>query len=146
MKFWAYFIAKLAASAAIIYGIWRLLYVVLPPPETFLYHNVSRFSQNLPWTTAFLVLWLIAIGLLYLVIWDQRRRCRTCLRVLRMPVESGSWSEATLFSPPQMESICPYGHGTLKVSEIQFTGNNPAEWRQHEDIWRELENLDSQRK
>jgi hypothetical protein len=44
-----------------------------------------------------------------------------------------------LLGPPRREYICPYGHGTLKVSELQITGPHPADWQQHsDDIWAEL--------
>lgn len=69
--------------------------------------------------------WLIAASFVYLIVWDQKGRCRTCLRRLRMPVESGSWSKATLFNPPRTESICPYGHGTLEQPEVHTSGKRP---------------------
>jgi hypothetical protein len=38
---------------------------------------------------------------------------------------------------PTIESICPYGHGTLKEDELQSSGR--AEWTPHsDDIWDEL--------
>ncbi len=146
MKFWGYFVAKLAAAAGFLWGVWRLMYAILPEPDVFLYTRISRFPQDLPWTTAILLFWLLSIGILYVIIWDQRRRCRVCLRLLRMPVVSGSWSMATLFSPPRVSSICPYGHGTLEVPEAHVTGQNPTEWHPHGDIWTELEELDKPRK
>ena len=85
-------------------------------------------------------LWfLAACGLLYLCIWDQRYRCRVCLRRLRMPVETGSWSRMLLLGRPHIEYICPYGHGTLKQEELQISGLENAEWTPHsDDIWEEL--------
>ena len=145
MKYWAYFVAKLTVVAAGVWLGWLALNATLGEPQTFLYYRVSRFSQDLGWTTALLGLWLLAVGALYLAIWDQRRRCRTCLRRLRMPVEHGGWGQATLFGPPRVESICPYGHGTLNVSEVHLNGQAPAEWHAHDDIWRELEHFGSGR-
>ena len=29
-------------------------------------------------------------------------------------------------------------NGTLKVFELQITGPHPPDWREHEDIWKEL--------
>lgn len=80
-----------------------------------------------------------SFGLLYLAVWDQRYRCRTCLRRLRMPVETGSWGGYMLqMGRPQLEYICPYGHGTLNVEELQITGNATPEWKQQGDFWEEL--------
>lgn len=146
MKYWAYFAAKTAAAAGLLSFVWFAMNRLIPDPQPFLRYRVGRFAQDLPWTSAILVFWLLSLGLLALVVWDQRRRCRVCLAQLRMPVEHGSWSRATLFSPPRTESICPFGHGTLEVPEIQSTGHNPPAWHANEDIWTELEKLDSGRK
>jgi hypothetical protein len=146
MKYGAYFAAKLIAAAAFLSLVWLAMNRLLPAPQPFLRYRVGRFAQDLPWTTAILVFWLLSLGLLALIVLDQRRRCRVCLAVLRMPVEHGSWSTATIFSPPRTESICPFGHGTLEVPEIQSTGHNPPSWHAHQDIWTELQKLDSGRK
>ena len=146
MKYWAYFAAKLAAAAGFLFLVWSAMNRFLPDPQPFLRHRVARFAQDLPWTTAILAFWLLSLGLVALIVWDQLRRCRVCVALLRMPVEHGSWSRATLFSPPRTESICPYGHGTLETPEVQIGGHNPAAWHAHEDIWKELAKLDSGRK
>jgi hypothetical protein len=40
---------------------------------------------------------------------------------------------------PQIESICPYGHGTLREEELQISGLTNGEWTPHsDDIWDEL--------
>ena len=80
---------------------------------------------------------LFCTGLLYGAILDTRYRCRTCLRRLRMPIKTGSWSHV-LLGPSKTEYICPYGHGTLKVFEIQSSGPHPPDWQAHDDIWKEL--------
>jgi hypothetical protein len=91
-----------------------------------------------------MVFFLFCVGLLYLIVWDQRYRCRTCLRRLRMPLHSGSWPNPLLFGQPRTEYICIYGHGTLKVADLQLTsGPGPdwqlAQWEPHDgDIWKEL--------
>jgi hypothetical protein len=142
MRYWAYLAAKLLLASAILKGVWEAMNSLLPEPQTFLYHRVGRFGQDLPWTLFILGFWLFSVGLIYLIAWDQRRRCRTCLRRLRMPVEKGHWGLATLLSPVRSESICPYGHGTLAEPEVKTTSTQTVEWRTHEDIWRELETLD----
>jgi len=87
-----------------------------------------------------LMVWfLLAVGALYFIIWDQRYRCRVCLRRLRMPIETGSWSSILQFGRPRIEYICPYGHGTLKEDELQISGLANADWTPHsDDIWAEL--------
>jgi len=139
MKYWAYLVAKLAAVALFMRAVWDGMVRVLPEPVPF----ATWFGQDLTWATAILIFFLFGIGLAYVAIWDQRMRCRTCLRRLRMPLETGSWSRATLLSPPQTESICPFGHGTLTEPGVHTTGQKPAEWTPHDDdIWKELESLD----
>jgi len=77
--------------------------------------------------------------MVYLAIWDQRYRCRVCLRRLRMPIETGSWSRMLLFGRPEIEYICTYGHGRLNVSEVQISGSENPEWTpQSNDYWTEL--------
>lgn len=84
--------------------------------------------------------WLAAAGILFLVIWDPRRRCRTCLRPLIMPLRTGSWGNMLTWGRPTVELICPYGHGTLRIDELQITGKDMPDWRRHDDnIWKELE-------
>ena len=69
----------------------------------------------------------------------MRRRCRVCLRRLRMPIETGSRSYMLQFGQPRIESICPYGHGTLKEDELQISGLTNPEWtRNSDDIMDEL--------
>ena len=81
---------------------------------------------------------LVCQGTLFLIILDQRYRCRTCGRRLRMPVHSGSHGQI-MFRPPKTEYICTYGHGTLKVPEVELTGNENADWQPHKgDYWSEL--------
>jgi hypothetical protein len=143
MKYWAYLAAKLVAAFALLRLVWLGIETLLPEPQIFLYTRLPRFPHDLPWTAAILLFWLFAVGLLVVVIWDQRIRCRTCLRRLRMPVESGSWSRATLFAPPRKSLICPYGHGTLDEPVAHVSAQPPAEWHRHPDnIWEELEALD----
>jgi len=146
MKYWGYFATKVVAILLFMAALGDSMLRMLPEPDLFLRYRVGRFGQDLGWTTLILLYFLFGLGLLYVAVRDQRMRCRTCLRRLRMPLETGSWSRATLLSPPKMESICPYGHGTLVEPEVHTTGQPPSEWTPHdEDIWKELESLDKQR-
>ena len=92
MRYWAYFAAKLVAVAATFYGLLVLLNWVWPPEPRFFSYVPPRFGYNLGYTLTVLILFLLFTGAMYFVIWDQRYRCRVCLRRLRMPVETGSWS------------------------------------------------------
>ena len=143
MRYWAYLGAKVIATCAI-FGVLIALLNYWWPPELQIIAHVyvyvpPRFGYSLGYTFATLILFLAFDAALYFVWWDQRYRCRTCLRRLRMPVETGSWSQMLQFGRPRIEYICPYGHGTLKQDELQISGRENAEWKQNSgDIWEEL--------
>jgi len=141
MRYWAYLAAKLVAAAAPLYGLLALLGWIFPPrpkgaSDLWL---LQKGSQVLLCNLAILGWFLLCAGALYVIVWDQRRRCRVCLRRLRMPVETGSWGRMLQLGRPRIESICPYGHGTLKEEELQISGLANPEWTPHsDDIWDEL--------
>lgn len=146
MRYWAYLAAKLAAGGVLAWGAGRLVSALLPPPNPF-WQQVGKhpFGHDLTYTMVLLGYWLFCAGLLYALVWDQRYRCRTCLRRLRMPIARGSWTHV-LLGPPSTEYICPFGHGTLRVAELQITGRQLPDWEAHADIWTELESLDQTKK
>lgn len=144
MKYWLYFLAKLAVVASVFFGLWMGMEALLPEPATIKEVKMGRFGQDLTWTTAIFAYFLAAAGALYVCVLDQRYRCRTCLRRLRMPVNSGAWDKMLRIGAPQVEYICPFGHGTLNVKLIHFNGHEGDAWREHDDnIWRELESISS---
>jgi len=139
MRYWGYFAGKLVAAAGLLWGLLALLNWYWPPEPQFYSYVPPRFGYDLAYTTAVLVWFLLSTGALYLIIRDQRYRCRVCLRKLRMPVETGSWSRMLQFGRPRIEYICPYGHGTLREEELQISGLENPEWTPHsDDIWEEL--------
>ena len=145
VRYWGYLIGKLAAAGLVMGAVWLLIRWMFP--STVFTDWESPFAHDLGYTTAMMVFFLACAGLLYLIIWDQRYRCRTCLRRLRMPVSAGSWPNMLLFGRPRTEYICLYGHGTLKVFEVQITGSDGADWEPHDDdIWKELESLEESRR
>jgi hypothetical protein len=139
MRYWAYLVAKLAVAGAILLVLGRAINLLLGHPETYLNLRPPPFGRDLTYTFAMLLLTLFGCGLAWLIVWDQRNRCRTCLRRLRMPVGTGSWSHMLLLGRPKTEYICVYGHGTLKVADLQITGRENPDWQPHnDDIWAEL--------
>ena len=147
MKYWGYLMAKLLAAALLMWAARSALRLLFRRPTIFLDQRLEPFMHDLGYTTAMMVFFFFCAGLLYLVVWDQRYRCRSCLRRLRMPVIRGSWPNMLLFGQPRTEYICIYGHGTLKVPEVQITGAGGPDWEPHDDdIWKELEALEAGRK
>lgn len=147
MRYWAYLVAKLTVAGALLWVLRGLVRYAFPKPDTFMYSFVrpDPFMHDLPYTFTMWFLAMVAAGVVWLIVWDQRYRCRTCLRRLRMPILTGSWTHV-LFGAPRTEYICPYGHGTLKVAELQITGRQNPDWEPHEDMWKELQSLEETKK
>jgi len=143
MRYWAYLVAKLALAGVFLYRLGRSLPYLLSPPKS-RFSAAEPFGHDLAYTLLMMLYTLVAVGLIWAVIFDQRYRCRTCLRRLRMPILTGSWTHI-LLGRPRTEYICPFGHGTLKVDEVQITGHQGPDWQPHEDMWKELVSLDSKK-
>jgi hypothetical protein len=143
MRYWGYLAAKLAACAFVLYWVWIGMTKLLPAPR--LYRN-QYLGYDLPWTLAAGLFFLFCYGAFSLCVLDQRYRCRVCLRRLRMPIRSGSWGQTLLLGRPRIEYICPFGHGTLKVPELQISGQEASDWKQHDDMWKELVSLEDERR
>jgi len=138
MRYWAYLAGKIGVAAGVMYGLLLWLNHSWPFPPNFRGYAPPRFGYDLLYTFVTGLWFLACCGLLYVCILDQRYRCRVCLRRLRMPVETGSWSGMLLLGRPRIEYICPYGHGTLKLEELQISGLENPEWNPHGEIWDEL--------
>ena len=101
--------------------------------------------HDLPWTLLNFVYNLLCNAVLISIILDQRYRCRSCGRRLRMPVSSGSHAHV-IFGPPRTGYICSYGHGTLKVPELEISGREKPDWKKNgDDMWKELYSASSKR-
>lgn len=135
MKYWGYLVAKLTLAAGLLYPVWVLIQLAFRHARPF----------DLPHYLTMFVFGLVSMGIAWLIVWDQRYRCRTCLRRLRMPIQRGSWTNV-LLGAPHTEYICPYGHGTLSVAELQITGRTEPDWAPHEDMWKELFSLEETKK
>lgn len=106
----------------------------------------TRAAQRLEHTGAYLAInlalmvwFLLAAGTFYVIVRDQRYRCRVCLRRLRMPVETGSRGFMLQLGRPRVEYICPYGHGTLKQEEYETSELENPQWTGSSgDMWEEL--------
>jgi hypothetical protein len=144
MKYWGFLLLKLAAGALVMRFVWRAILLGFRDQARFA--GLAPFGHDLGFTTAMLVFFLACFGVVYLIVWDQRYRCRSCLRRLRMPVSAGSWPNMLLFGQPRTEYICLYGHGTLKVPEFRVMKKSP-DWESHDDdIWKELESLEESKR
>ena len=140
MRYRAYLAAKLLSAAAVLCGLlaWITASFAGEPNPTPL-APLRDGGRILLLNVAELGWFLLCAGVLYVIVRDQRYRCRTCLRRLRMPVETGSWGRMLQFGRPRIEYICPYGHGTLKQDELQISGLENPRWTPHSgDMWAEL--------
>lgn len=144
MKYWAYLAAKLVGVIGVSVGLRKLLYFLVS--ARFHVTNVDDLRAQFVWACTMFGWALVTAGLTWLVIWDQKYRCRTCLHRLRMPVATGEWDKAILFSRPRMEWICPYGHGTMNEPQVQLLGRENPEWDEHQDMWKELESIGAGRR
>ncbi|MEX2263990.1 MAG: hypothetical protein WD696_18705 [Bryobacteraceae bacterium] len=139
MPYWGLFVGKLAAIGAVAWGILIGLMTFWPREQAVFYSGPPRFAADFGFTMAVGAWFLVVCGLLYLAVWDQRYRCRVCVRRLRMPIETGSWSRMLQLGRPRIEYICTYGHGKLNVEEVQILGVESPEWTpQQGDLWEEL--------
>src|SRR5689334_5291622 len=104
MKYWGFLAAKLVSAVVALYALWLALYHWYPVPAYYIAAHKELFLHDLPWTTLVFLYNLLAQIVLIAIIWDQRLRCRTCARRLRMPVTSGSHAHV-LFRPPRTDYI-----------------------------------------
>jgi hypothetical protein len=138
MRYWAWFVLKLAVAAVVFGGILKLIGRNFPPDNDPL-APLNDGMRFLLCDLALMLCFLLFAGTLYLIVRDQRYRCRVCLRRLRMPVATGSWSRILQSGHPRIEYICTYGHGTLREDDLHISGLSGAEWTPHsDDIWTEL--------
>jgi hypothetical protein len=134
VKYWGFFLAKLVIAIPVLFWGWSGVTMFLPPPTPF--H--PWFAHDLTWTLAGALYQTLCYVVLYVCVWDQVYRCRTCLRRLRMPVQTGSWSHMLECGRPVIEYICTYGHGTLTVPAVRSFGLELPRWRRNKDMWQEL--------
>jgi hypothetical protein len=142
MKYWGFLLLKLVAAGLVMRVLLAAILMGFRGPVFYPGGPQKPFGHDLGFTTVMLLFFLACFGLLHLIVWDQRYRCRSCLRRLRMPLAAGSWPNMFLFGQPRTEYICLYGHGTLKVPEVRITSKS-TDWESHgDDIWKELESFE----
>jgi hypothetical protein len=99
----------------------------------------NRIGGDLAVNVGLMVWFLLAAGTFYMIVRDQRYRCRVCLRRLRMPVETGSRGFMLQLGRPRVEYICLYGHGTLKQEEYETSELENPQWTSSSgDMWEDL--------
>src|SRR5688500_1578057 len=109
MRYWGILVTKLVLGAALLYAGWTGLHAWYTPPEHIVRWGHSPFLHDLKCTSIMFLYNLVAQGLLFLIIFDQRYRFRTCGRRLRMPVSHGRYGQMLLFGRPRTEYICVFG-------------------------------------
>jgi hypothetical protein len=83
-------------------------------------------------------LFLIAsMGALSWSIYDQRRRCRVCLRRLGLPAHVGC-PGCLLLDWAGTEMVCMEGHGMLHVPEMTPSWEGAPKWTALDDSWQGL--------
>jgi hypothetical protein len=144
MRYWGYLVVKLTVWLAVLAVLDRWIAQSFPPLKAFAEGGPNPVMHDFMYMCSMLLFTLFAVGTAWLIAWDQRGRCRTCVRRLCMPIQTGSWTHV-LLGAPRTEYICPYGHGTLKVAELRITGRQGPEWQAHDDMWKELFSLEETR-
>ena len=84
--------------------------------------------------------WLFLLGCMGVLSWsiyDQRRRCRICLRRLGIAVHVGR-TGCLLLDWAGTELMCVEGHGMLQVCEMASSWQEPEQWTSLDDSWFEL--------
>ena len=111
MKYWGYLVAKLVVWLAILSVIERGIARAFPPQKPFYLGGPNPVMRYLNYTFVMLLFGLFAAGLVWTILRDQRYRCRTCLRRLRMPIQTGSWNHILLGAPRVPSTFARTGTG-----------------------------------
>lgn len=85
-------------------------------------------------------LWVLIFGLvisIWVSLFDQRRRCRTCLCRLSMPVQMGARGHV-LMEWMSTEMVCSNGHGMLWAPEDPLESHPKDRWLGLDESWNDL--------
>lgn len=80
---------------------------------------------------------LASMGVLTWSIYDQRRRCRVCLRRLGLAAHVGC-PGCVLLNWAGTELVCTDGHGMLHVPEMVSSWQDPDHWTLLDESWLDL--------
>jgi hypothetical protein len=86
------------------------------------------------------VMWLFLVGLTVALTWsirDQRSRCRTCLKRLKMQIALGN-SVGAFCEPSGLDVVCDGGHGVLHVPVMHLSSLDSERWTNLDESWREI--------
>lgn len=142
MRYWGILLAKLAGVSLVLGAGWMVIHMTGSGSVAGQKYPLAPFGTDLGYTMLLMLLWLLGVGLFYASVWDQRYRCRTCGRRLHMPVSSGGWN-SLLLRAPRTDYICRFGHGTLRVPDVDLTGTPQSDWHSIDDMWKELKELET---
>jgi hypothetical protein len=99
-----------------------------------------KLAKDLAYTFSVMGIDVVLLLLGYALWMDQKFRCRVCLHRLRMPVAKGNWSRNLFSEPPELEWICPFGHGAMHLNHAQLISAKPDHWTSNDDnFWRAFE-------
>jgi len=129
-RYWAFFFAKC------VLGLTSVLLITMEFSHQGSLTNMAVRTVG----SELLAFWFWIAGTILFSWWaiiDQRRRCRTCQRLLVLPVRVGP-TDRVLFDHEGTELLCPAGHGTLYVEGATETFLHGEEWRRFDDSWTDL--------
>lgn len=132
LRFWSFYFAKLVLIVAALLVLW--VHLIDGPVPWLLQHGVPSWVVQSLLGMAFFTL---GYGLNWWAWRDQQYRCRVCLTMLRMPVQSGSFA-SLLLNRPDQEYICPLGHGHLTVPGALPADAGELTWTHSRPMWEEL--------
>lgn len=127
--YWAYALAAVAILGVLMLTLWDYLVTNLPRGEL-----AASMLASLVFLLGYA---LLGFAGLRWCLEDQRYRCRTCLRRLRMPLGQGRLG-GILLAAPATEYLCPHGHGKLLVPASPRQPQPRLNWRFAGEWWQEL--------
>ncbi len=136
-KYWALLLGKILVVGNLAWGLGWLVGRLMPAPSHLL-ANWSRLGTDWPYTLGMALGGLAIYLLLRLALWDQKFRCRVCIRRLRLPQAEGIYSSVLLGGAPYCEYVCTWGHGKLYVPELHLASSGKAIWTGYESLWDNL--------
>ncbi len=136
-KYWVLLMGKILVVASMAWALGWWDGRLMPAPNQLLAHW-SRLGTDWPYTLVMPLCGLASYLLLRLALWDQKFRCRVCVRRLRLPQAEGIYSSVLLGGTPYCEYVCTWGHGKLFVPELHLASSGKPMWTGYESLWDNL--------